>query len=85
MFHRVIDGLYTIGQDVGLEGTMMLLHKRKYCDNFLLWLYENRYTGKVLAEWLVKNFNGSVPQMVVFLAQKTGKTTEFIDGPDFLI
>ena len=78
MFLRVMDGI------PDLVGTMHILHGYVYCDNFLKWLYDNKITGKELAEFLTKNFQGSVPKMVDFICEKINRSNVKLKGEPIL-
>ena len=61
LMHRVMDGRSD------LAGVMQMLHGYKFCDNFLIFMIENRWTGDHLADVLVKKFHSSVPSMIEFM------------------
>lgn len=58
---RVMDG------HPDLVGVMHILHGYKFCDNFLIWMVEHRFTGTNLKEIIVKKFRSSVPDLVSFI------------------
>lgn len=64
---RVMDG------HTDLAGVMHILHGYKYCDNFLIWLIYNGYTGKNLKELVVKQFRSSVPSLVDYIVNATNQ------------
>ena len=64
LMHRVMDG------DPDLRGVMHILNGYKFCDNFLTWMIENRFTGKNLREIIISRFRGSVPDLVDFMTRE---------------
>ncbi len=47
-----------------LAGVMHIFHHYTHCDSFLLFLIESGYTGKVLRDFVIKEFSGNVPNMI---------------------
>ena len=74
LFFRSIDGQ----QD--LLGTMSILHHYKHCDEILEWLIAHNYTGKKLANLLVKKFKSSVPNLVLFVVDRVNKHSEKLNA-----
>jgi len=68
LMHRVMDG------QSDLAGAMHILHGYKYCDNFLKWMIENRFTGLHLREIIVKKFRSSMPALVDYMVAQMNAT-----------
>lgn len=68
LMHRVMDG------NSELAGVMHILHGYKYCDNFLKWMIENRFTGRNLQEIIVKKFRSSMPEFVDYMVAQMNST-----------
>lgn len=61
LMHRAMDGMTELGP------TMFILHHYTHCDNILTWLILNGWTGKNLADRIVRQFGSSIPQLVDYV------------------
>lgn len=69
-FMKIMDG------NPDLVGVMHILHGYKYCDNILMWLWNNKIIGKDLAEFVVKVHGKDVHKMARFIVEKINATNE---------
>lgn len=56
--------LRAMDDQADLAGVMHIFHHYTHCDSFLLFLIEYGYTGKVLREFIIKEFSGNVPNLI---------------------